>query len=163
MGPTFFRSVEIAFTSYMVPALLVPVVWVATLIFRNRRLESSDPLRELTRQCRLLAGLFGLWLLLFLAVRAGVPLSRGGIVATSLVWAAYIVTNVLIAWFLLRFTSRYGSISKGAAADRLFGRFLILVLAQPLMTAAAFVVLDTAMGVIWSGQVPQLPAMQEGL
>jgi hypothetical protein len=163
MGVTFFRSVELAFTAYMVPALLVPVVWVAAMIFKRRRRDNADPLHELTRQWWLLAGLFGMWLLLFLAVRAGAPLSHGGGAAKWLVWTAYVATNLVIAWFLLRFTSRYGSIGKGAAADRLFGRFLIIILAQPLMTAAAFVVIETAMGVSWNGQVPQLPAIQEGL
>lgn len=163
MGPTFFRIVEITFTSYMVPALLVPVVWVAALIIRSRRRGSADPVRELTRQWWLLAGLFVMWLLLFLAVRAGAPLSQGGVIARVLVWIAYIATNLLMAWFLLRFTSRYGAISKGPNADRVFGRFLVIVLAQPLMTAAAFVVLENAMGVAWNGQVPELPAIQEGI
>ncbi|MGB8692411.1 MAG: hypothetical protein WCD08_02750 [Steroidobacteraceae bacterium] len=163
MGPTFFRAVEIIFTSYMVPALLVPVVWVAALIFKGRRRDSADPVRELTRQWWVLAGLFVLWLLLFLAVTAGAPLSQGGVIARTLVWMVYVVTNLLMAWFLLRFTSRYGAIGKGPDADRVFGRFLVIVLAQPLMTAAAFVVLENAMGVTWNGQVPELPAIQEGI
>jgi hypothetical protein len=42
-------------------------------------------------------------------------------------------------------------------------RFLGIVIAQPLMTAAAFVVLNRVMGVAWNLQVPELPAIQEGI
>jgi hypothetical protein len=42
-------------------------------------------------------------------------------------------------------------------------RFLGIVVAQPLMTAAAFAVLNRVMGVAWNLQVPDLPAIQEGI
>jgi hypothetical protein len=75
----------------------------------------------------------------------------------------YAVTNVSIAWFLLRFTAIYGSIPAGRVADRAFLRFIAVIAAQPLMTAAAFAVLNNVMGVAWNMQVPQLPAIQEGM
>jgi hypothetical protein len=68
-----------------------------------------------------------------------------------------------LAWFLLRFTARYGSIPPGPVADRAFMRFLGIVVAQPLMTAAAFAVLNQVMGVAWNLQVPDLPAIQESI
>ena len=73
------------------------------------------------------------------------------------------MTNVLIAWFLLRFTSAYGLIPEGRAADRAFLRFITIIVAQPLITAAAFAVLNNVMGVAWNAQVPELPAIQEGI
>src|ERR1700738_5568210 len=129
MGPMFFRIIEITFASYMVPALLVPLVWFV----------------------------------LFIAVIAGVPFDRGGSLAVVSCWMVYAATNLLLAWFMLRFTSTYALIPAGQVADRAFMRFLGIVVAQPLMTAAAFAVLNRVMGVAWNLQVPDLPAIQEGI
>ena len=71
--------------------------------------------------------------------------------------------SFLIAWFLLRFTTAYGLIREGRVADRAFLRFITIVVAQPLITAAAFAVLNNVMGVAWNAQVPELPAIQEGI
>ena len=43
MGPTFFRIIEITFASYMVPALLVPLVWVAARIMKSRLRRDAPP------------------------------------------------------------------------------------------------------------------------
>jgi hypothetical protein len=75
----------------------------------------------------------------------------------------YVATNALLAWFLLRFTSIYALIPNGAVADRTFMRFLGIVVAQPLVTAAAFAVLNQVMGLSWNLHVPPLPAIQEGI
>lgn len=163
MAQIFFRIVEIAFASYMVPALLVPAVWVAGWLLKPRLRGNAPPAAEIEGQWRLLLGLFLVWLALFLAVVAGAPLNRGGIVAVVLCWAVYAITNVLLAWFLLRFTSMYALIPAGRLADRVFMRFIAIVVTQPLMTAAAFAVLNQVMGVAWNLQVPELPAIQEGI
>jgi hypothetical protein len=110
-----------------------------------------------------LFGLFLVWFALFIAVLAGAPLNRGGTLAVVSCWTAYAVTNLLLAWFLLRFTATYALIPEGQVADRAFMRFLGIVIAQPLMTAAAFAVLNQVMGVAWNLQVPELPAIQEGI
>ena len=163
MGPMFFRIVEITFASYMVPALLVPLVWAAACLLKRRLRSKAQPAIEVEGQSRRLFWLFLVWLALFLAVVAGVPLNRGGSLAVALCWLVYAVTNVLIAWFLLRFTASYGLIPEGRAADRAFLRFIAIIMAQPLMTAAAFAVLNNVMGVAWNAQVPELPAIQEGI
>jgi len=163
MGPMFFRIIEIAFASYMVPALLVPLAWVLARILKLRSRGAAPPLVEAEGQSRRLFQLFLLWFVLFLAVAAGVPLHRWGAAAITLCWAIYAVTNLLLAWFLFRFTVTYGSIPDGQAADRVFLRFIAIVVAQPLVTAAAFAVLNNAMGVAWNAQVPELPAIQEGI
>jgi hypothetical protein len=162
MAQLFFRIIEIAFASYMVPALLVPAVWLAGLLLK-RRLRARPPAAEIERQWRLLFGLFLVWLALFLAVVAGAPLNRGGVAAIAVCWMVYAITNLLLAWFMLRFTSTYALIPAGQVADRAFMRFLGIVMAQPLMTAAAFAVLNQVMGVAWNLQVPELPAIQEGI
>ncbi len=163
MGPMFFRIIEITFASYMVPALLVPLVWGAAWLLKRRLHAKAHPAAEVEGQSRRLFWLFLLWLVLFLAVVAGVPLNRGGSVAVALCWLVYAATNVLIAWFLMRFTTAYALIPEGRAADRAFLRFIAIVAAQPLMTAAAFAVLNNVMGVAWNAQVPELPAIQEGI
>jgi len=162
MGPSLFRIVEITFASYMVPALLLPLAWVAAWLLKPR-LRDAPPVAEVERQSRRLFQLFLVWFVLFLAVTAGVPLSHWGPVAVALCWIVYLATNLMLAWFLLRFTITYGSIPNGRAADRVFMRFIAIVVAQPLMTAAAFAVLNNVMGVAWNAQVPELPAIQEGI
>jgi hypothetical protein len=163
MAQTFFRIIEIAFASYMVPALLLPAVWTAAWLLRRRLGRTPQPASEIEGQWRILFGLFVVWLILFIAVAAGAPLNRGGLVAIVVCWSVYALTNLLIAWFLLRFTSTYALIPAGRVADRAFMRFLGIVVAQPLMTAAAFAVLNQVMGVAWNLQVPDLPAIQEGI
>jgi hypothetical protein len=162
IGPTFFRLIEITFAAYMVPALLVPLAWIGGWLLEWRR-RGGQPVYRVENQSRRLLWLFLVWLALFLAVLAGVPLNHGGNVAVALCWLVYAVTNVLIAWFLLTFTSAYGSIPAGRAADRVFLQFVGIVAAQPLMTAAAFSVLNNVMGVAWNAQIPALPAIQEGI
>ena len=159
----FFRVIEITFASYMVPALLVPLVWVAAWLLKRRLRSNAQPATEVEGQSRLLFWLFLVWFVLFLAVMAGGPFNRGGGLAVVSCWIIYAATNLLLAWFLLRFTSTYGSIPDGQAADRVFLRFIAIIVAQPLMTAAAFAVLNNVMGVAWNAQVPELPAIQEGI
>ena len=163
MAQMFFRIIEIAFASYMVPALLLPAVWLTGFLLKRRIGVARPPAAEIEGQWRLLFGLFLLWFALFLAVVAGAPLNRGGVAGLALCWIVYAVTNLRLAWFMLRFTSTYALIPAGQVADRAFMRFLGIVIAQPLMTAAAFVVLNRAMGVAWNLQVPELPAIQEGI
>jgi hypothetical protein len=159
----FFRVIEITFASYMVPALLVPLVWVVGWLLKRRLRSNAQPATEVEGQSRLLFWLFLVWFVLFLAVMAGVPFNRGGSLAVVSCWIVYAATNLLLAWFLLRFTATYGSIPDGRAADRVFLRFIAIIVAQPLMTAAAFAVLNNVMGVAWNAQVPELPAIQEGI
>jgi hypothetical protein len=163
MAQMFFRIIEIAFASYMVPALLLPAVWLAAFLMKRRSGVARLPAAEIEGQWRMLFGLFLVWFALFLAVVAGVPLNRGGVTAIAVCWIVYAVTNLLLAWFMLRFTSTYALIPAGQVADRAFMRFLGIVVAQPLMTAAAFAVLNRVMGVAWNLQIPDLPAIQEGI
>jgi hypothetical protein len=159
----FFRIIEITFASYMVPALLVPLVWLAAWVLRSRLRRAASPVAEIEGQSRRLYRLFLVWFVLFLAVVAGAPLNQVGSAAIVLCWLVYTVTNLLLAWFLFRFTITYGSIPDGQVADRVFLRFIAIIVAQPFMTAAAFVVLNSVMGVTWNAQVPELPAIQEGI
>jgi uncharacterized membrane protein len=139
------------------------VVWVLAWLLKLRSRAGVPPAAEAEAQSRRLFRLFFVWFILFLAVAVGVPLSRWGAAAVALCWVIYAATNLLLAWYLLRFTVTYGSIPDGSAADRVFLRFIAIVVAQPLMTAAAFAVLNNVMGVAWNAHVPELPAIQEGI
>ena len=160
-----FRVIEITFASYMVPALLLPLVWLVAWVRKRHVLTAghAGPEIEAEIQSRWLFWLFLLWLVLFVAVVAGVPLRRGGELVVAACWLAYAITNLLLAWFLTRFTKSYGLIPAGRAADRAFLRFIAIIVAQPLITAAAFVVLSHVMGLTWNAQIPELPAIQEGI
>jgi hypothetical protein len=163
MGPMFFRVIEIAFAAYMVPALLLPLAWAVAWLLRRRLRANVHYVTEVEGQSRMLFWLFLVWCVLFLAVIAGASLNRGGSLAVIMCWIVYATTNLLLAWFLLRFTATYGLIPDGRIADRAFLRFIAVILAQPLMTAAAFAVLNNVMGVAWNAQIPELPAIQEGI
>jgi hypothetical protein len=159
MSQTLFRAVEVVFTAYAVPGLLVPLVWGAWRLLG----PSTTPPTTLARIQRTYSALVVLWLVAWLALRIGVPLEAGGKAAGVLFWIAYALLNVVFAWQLVRFTAGYGEISDEATRDRLFVRFLCQFLLQPVTTACAFGVLYRIMGVLYHMQVPSLAAVQEGI
>jgi hypothetical protein len=152
IGLAFLRITEIVFASYMVPALMVPIAWLLAWTQRRRLGRKMPAAAEVERQWRVLRILFLIWFALFLVVFAGVRLNRSGVIAIVMCWSRYALTNFSLAWFLLPFTATYGSIPPGPVADRAYLRFLGIVVAQPLMTAAAFAVLNQVMGVAWNLQ-----------
>ena len=160
MPQALFRLAELVFTAYMVPALLVPVVWLASrAAARGSFRETPASLSRLEAAYAVLAGAwFGVWL----ALRLGLPVAggRGPVVAA---WLGYVIANVVFAWLLVRFTGGYGGLPEGAAKERLFLRFLALIVAQPLTTAAAFAVIYRTMGVAYRLFSPDLPGIQEGI
>jgi hypothetical protein len=163
MNETFFRIVEVAFTAYMVPALLVPVIWLVGRVRRRHAAPRVETSGELTRLVKVHFGFVLAWGLLWTAMILGVPLEKGGSLALVACWAVYLVANLVLAWVLVRFTAAYGSLPESATSDVLFIRLLGTLAAQPIMTALAFSVLTRIMGVVWHLQVPSLPAVQEGI
>jgi hypothetical protein len=161
MPQAMVRLVELVFTAYMVPALLVPLVWLASRTVRRRAPgETSGSLARLEAAYAVLALA---WFAAWLAVRLGVPLERGGVPAAAVSWLGYLLVNLVFAWLLVRFTSGYGGLAEGPVKDRLFLRFLALIVIQPLTTASAFTVLFRTMGVAYRLWSPELPAIQEGI
>jgi hypothetical protein len=164
MDERFFRLVELTFTAYAVPALIVPFVWLARRLFRAVR---PRPIREsaerLTRIEAAYAVLAALWFCAWLAVALGVPIETGGHAIGAFLWSAYAAVNVVLAWLLVRFTAGYGEVPEGSVKDKLFLRFLTIVVAQPFTTACAFPVLFRIMGVVYRVKVPGLTAVQEGI
>jgi len=159
----FFRLVELLFTAYAVPTLLVPLVWVGRRFARRgsgRVPETSDRLNRALAAYGLV--LFA-WVAAWLALLAGVPVERGGRVAAAFLWAAYGLLNLLLASLLVRFTAGYGDLPEGSSRDRLFLRFLTAIVVQPIATACAFAVLYRMMGVVYHLKVPGLTAVQEGI
>jgi hypothetical protein len=163
MWQIFFRIVEVTFTAYAIPALLVPLIWLLARIRRRHSPPRIETSRELARLVSAHFALVLLWALLWGAMILGLPLEKGGAPAAIFCWTAYAVANLLLAWVLIRFTAAYGSLPESSASDALFVRLLGTLVAQPIMTGLAFSVLTRIMGVAWHLQVPGLPAVQEGI
>jgi hypothetical protein len=164
MEAGLFRAVETLFTAYAVPALMVPFVWVACRFARNLAAgDSQDVAGELFRLETLYALVAAVWLGGWLVVCAGVPIERGGLPLRVLAWAAYGLLNAVFAWLLVKVTADYGRVREERDRDRLFMRFLCVVVAQPFTTGCAFAVLYRIMGVAYERTVPGLPGIQEGI
>jgi len=164
LGEGFFRAVELVFTAYAVPALIVPFVWLGRrLLGPSRRGAAIVSADRLNRALSVHAVLSILWFAAWLALRLGVPLERGGRPAGALLWAAYALLNAGLASLLVRFTAGYGGLPEGSLKDRLFLRFVSALLAQPLATACAFTVLYRMMGLVYHLKMPALHAVQEGI
>jgi hypothetical protein len=163
MPPSFFRIVEVTFTAYVVPALLVPVILLIGWIRRRRAAPRQEASRELTRLVRAHFTLVLVWALIWIAMILGLPLEKGGSAALIACWTVYVLANLMLAWILVRFTAAYGSLPQSSTSDALFARLLGTMAAQPIMTALAFSVLTHIMGADWNPLVPGLPAVQEGI
>jgi hypothetical protein len=164
MEDRFFRAVELVFTAYAVPALIVPLVWFGRrILVAARGRPVGDSAGALNRAIRAYGVLAAVWLLAWLALRLGVPIERGGRAAGAISWTAYALVNVALARLLVQFTAGYGELPGGRRKDALFLQFLSAVVAQPLATACAFSVLYRIMGVVYHLKVPGLTAIQEGI
>src|SRR5258708_26634 len=98
MADRFFRLVELIFTAYAVPALLVPLVWLVRRIFlgrpSNSALETADRLnRAIAAYGIVLLAWVGAWVALVL----GVPIEKGGRVAGAVFWIGYGLLNFGLA------------------------------------------------------------------
>lgn len=164
MADRFFHLVELVFTAYAVPALLVPFVWLGRRLVRA---SSASATHETAARLNRAVGAYGVvllgWVGAWLALVLGAPIERGGRVAGAVFWIAYVLLNLLLASLLVRFTAGYGDLPEGASRDRLFMRFLSAIVVQPMATACAFAVLYRIMGVVYHLKVPGLAGVQEGI
>jgi hypothetical protein len=162
MADRFFHLVELVFTAYAVPALLVPFVWLGRRLIRGGRAipETADRLDKAVAAYGI--ALLG-WVAAWVVVSIGVPIEKGGRVAGAAFWIGYALLNLLLASLLVRFTAGYGNLPEGSSRDRLFMRFLTAIVAQPMATACAFSVLYRIMGLVYHLKVPGLTAVQEGI
>ncbi len=164
MSERFFRIVELIFTAYAVPALLVPFVWVAVRAFgSNRRVASLETADRLSRALVRYAVVSVAWIAAWVTLLLGVRLEAGGKTAGIMFWLAYGLLNVALAALLVSFTGSYGALPEGGFKDRLFLWFLTAIGTQPLATAGAFAVLYRIMGFVYHLKVPGLTAVQEGI
>ncbi len=163
MAEGFFRLVELVFTAYAIPALLVPFVWLAGWGWTRWGGGRSRNGEQLGRILNRYSAVVVAWMVAWGMIRLGLPAEKGGVAAAVLGWLAYGTANVMFAQLLVRFTQEYGLLPPGQATDRLFARLLGAIVVQPLMTAFAFSVLYRITGVTWSLHVPGLPAVQEGI
>jgi hypothetical protein len=164
MGERLFRLVELVFTAYAVPALLVPLVWLGRRLQRGPSPGGARGTEDrLNRAVAAYGIMLAVWIGVWLALAFGIPIERGGRPAGLLLWVAYLLLNGALASLLVRFTAGYAELPDGTCRDRLFLRFLAAVVAQPLATACAFSVLYRIMGVVYHLKMPGLTAVQEGI
>ncbi len=164
MGDRFFRLVELVFTAYAVPALLVPLVWLVRRLLRGHGFgEARGTADRLNRQVAAYGIVLLAWVSTWIALALGVPIEKGGRVVVAVLWFAYGLLNFGLASLLVRFTADYGDLPEGPARDRLFLRFLSAIVVQPVATACAFAVLYRIMGVVYHLKAPGLAAVQEGI
>ena len=163
MDQSFVRVVELVFTAYAVPALLVPAVWLARRVGRAFSPERSRAARGRARVSTLYGARALGWVAVWAAAGLGVPIERAGRMGTAACWAGYGAANLALAWLLVRFTADYGSLPDGGEKDRLFLRLLGAVAAQPITTAVALSVLARVAGVAARLNVAGLAAVREGL
>ena len=162
LGERFFRLVELVFTAYAVPALMVPLLWLVRRVTLRSSTSPESAIR-LRRAFALYGILWAVWLGAWLALVFGVPIEKGGRAAGTLLWLGYGLLNLALAALLMRFTAGYGGLPEGKTKDRLFLCLLSAVVAQPLATAWAFAVLYRVLGVVYHLRVPGLTAVQEGI
>jgi hypothetical protein len=159
-----FRVVELIFTAYAVPALMVPFVWLAIRLLKAIRpvapTETGDRLNRAVFSYTIVSAA---WIAAWITLLLGVPLEAGGKAAGVLSWVAYGVLNTALAALLVRFTASYGGLPEGGFKDRLFLRFITAIVVQPLATAGAFAVLFRIMGVVYHLKFPALAGVQEGI
>jgi hypothetical protein len=158
---SIIRAAEVLFTAYTVPALLVPLVWVAGPVLRRAYPADSAP--RLGRIQRFYFVLAMIWLAVGIGVRLGLPVEAGGKAVALLSWCGYAALNLNLALLLVAFTREFGGLPEGDGKDRLFLRFLSIIVMQPLVTAFAFSVLYRIMGLVYHLDVPPLPGVQEGI
>ncbi len=159
----FQRIIELLYTAYMVPALLVPFAWILLRLARRRgrlRTVQSGELRRLEFGS---AALAILWVVLWLMMKSGVPIQRGGAPLLAIGVVLYLSLNAALAWLLVRFAAGYGALPQGPTADRLFLGVVSLFVAQPLVTGMALGVLHQLMGLTWQASLPQFIPGQEGI
>lgn len=161
MQEQIFRGAELIFTAYMVPALLVPLVWIGGRLLR--RLGPRESASRLNRIQIVYAAIACVWFAGWVAVRLGLPVEQGGKFIGLLSWAIYFALNLTLSVLLVAFTGEYGALPDGAEKDRLFARFVSIILVQPVATASAFAVLYRIMGLVYHMKVPMLPGVQEGI
>lgn len=155
-----FQTVEVVFTAYAVPALIVPAVWLTLRVIKR---EEGSWAGRLAWMEGLYGGIAAFWLLAGAGVLLGLPVERGGQLPRILAWAAYSALNIVFAWLLVRFTSGYGLVADEDQRDRLFSRLLLIVIAHPVATACAFAWLYRMMNLPYRLSVPGLGPVQEGI
>lgn len=163
LAAMFQRAIELVYTAYLVPALLVPFAWLFVWLARRRGRLVSLLDSELRRVELGTAALAALWLLLWAAMKAGAPVDRGGWMLLAAGVLLYLAMNAALAWLLVRFASGYGALSPGPSADRLFLGVVGLFAVQPLVTAMALGVLHRTLGLEWQASMPQFIPGQEGI
>lgn len=153
---------EILFTSYLLPALLLPIIWLAGAAARRGRVP-TEPERSLARVFTVHAVVATTLVTAWGLGALGVPLERGGAPLTIAAWLLFATLQFAFAALASGVTSRYAAIPEGRARDALFVKFVALTLLQPIATAAALHVLYRLMRLVYHHSLPLFDTLPEGL
>jgi hypothetical protein len=157
------QIVEAVFTSYLLPALIVPLVWLLRAITRRSARRFSAGILSLQVLQIVYEATAILIVLVWAAVRAGLRIEAGGRPITILAWVLFGALNLLFATLAVRVTGEYGKLPDGGPKDAVFLRFLGAIVAQPIATLAAFSLLYQLLRVVYHQEFPWLDAVQEGI
>jgi hypothetical protein len=162
--PTLFNQiVEAVFTAYLLPALLVPLVWLLRAIARRSIGVFSTGISSLRLLQIVYDATAALIVLAWAAGRAGFRIEAGGRPLTVFVWFLFGSLNLCFAALAVRITGEYGRLPEGRAKDIVFLRFLGAIVVQPIATLAAFSLLYRLLRLVYHRDFPWLDAVQEGI
>ncbi|MGH7741501.1 MAG: hypothetical protein ACRENS_05700 [Candidatus Eiseniibacteriota bacterium] len=153
---------EVIFTSYLLPALLLPLVWMARAFARGRVAAPTPPV-GLARWLAIHGGLAASLLIACGLAALGVPIERGGAPLTLISWLLFAALHFSFAALASAATSQIPAASGDGARDRLFAAFVLATLLQPAGTAAGLVVLYRLMRLVYHQTLPLFDIVPEGI
>lgn len=161
MQSEVLRVSELIFTAYLMPALLLPVIWIGAALARHVRAPAGGGGHALWFSVH--GGAALLLIALWALSATGVPIERGGAAITTLAWLVFAALQLSFAALASSVTSRVSAMAEGSARDALFATFVGFTLLQPVGTAAALAVLLRLMRLVYHQTLPLLDIVPEGV
>ena len=158
----FRQVIELLFTAYLLPALLLPLLWLVAA-FRHTTFAVVDPCRALRRLSLAWASTALFFALGWTLAALGAPIEAGGRILTITAWLVFVALHLLFAGLAATITSNYASIPDGASKDSVFVWFLAVVVLQPLATAAGLSVLYRLLRLVYHQNMPGLDLIPSGV
>lgn len=153
------QIIEIVFTSYLLPALLLPLVWLASALRRS----TTDPMVVIRRTRFAYLAVAAAFALMWALARSGVPIEAGGRWLTALAWIAFVMLHLLFAMLAATMTAKYASLPEGTAKESSFVFFLAIVVLHPAATAAGVSVLYRLLRLVYHQVLPGIDLVPGGI
>jgi hypothetical protein len=153
---------ELVFTAYLMPALLLPVVWTAGALARRAHAPAVGD-RGPALWFRLHGGAAALLIAGWALAACGVPIERGGAALTAAAWLVFATLQLSFAALASSVTTHVSKVPEGRDRDVLFAAFVGFTLLQPVGTAAGLAVLFRLMRLVYHQTLPLLDIVPEGV